>query len=140
MMRLILPPMMRRFVSLASLAAAAAVTLTAQPRLTIDYAAMARTIVERLFLAPGERVIAVAHPGTFADLIPHLRYEVMKAGGIDLGLGIVDRGAGLLHINEGIGNFAECGLDGLLIVCDGGTLACPRLACARPIFAGVKDR
>ena len=78
--------MMRRFVSLASLAAATAVTLTAQPRLTIDYQAMARTIVGRLSLTPGERVISVAHPGTFADLIPHLRYEVMKAGGIDLGV------------------------------------------------------
>lgn len=79
-------PMMRLFVSLVSLAAATAVTLTAQPRLTIDYPAMARSIVGRLSLAPGERVISVAHPGTFADLIPHLRYEVMKAGGIDLGV------------------------------------------------------
>ena len=78
--------MMRLFCSLASLAAAAAVTLAAQPRLTIDYDAMARTIVARLALAPGERVISVAHPGTFADLIPPLRYEVMKAGGIDLGV------------------------------------------------------
>jgi len=71
---------------LASLVAATAVTLTAQPRLTLDYPAMARTIVGRLALTPGERVISVAHPGTFADLIPHIRYEVMKAGGIDLGV------------------------------------------------------
>jgi aminopeptidase len=77
---------MRLLVSLASVVAAAAVTLTAQPRLTLDYPAMARTIVERLALQPGERVISVAHPGTFADLIPHIRYEVMKAGGIDLGV------------------------------------------------------
>ena len=47
---------------------------------------MARTIVERLALTPGERVVSVAHPGTFADLIPHIRYEVMRAGGIDLGV------------------------------------------------------
>ena len=47
---------------------------------------MARTIVERLALAPGERVVSVAHPGTFADLIPHIRYEVMRAGGVDLGV------------------------------------------------------
>ena len=58
----------------------------AQPQLTLDYAAMAHTIVERLALAPGERVVSVAHPGTFADLIPHIRYEVMRAGGIDLGV------------------------------------------------------
>jgi leucyl aminopeptidase (aminopeptidase T) len=77
---------MRLLASLASVVAATAVTLTAQPRLTLDYPAMARTIVERLALQPGERVISVAHPGTFADLIPHLRYEVMTAGGIDLGV------------------------------------------------------
>ena len=35
---------------------------------------------------PGERVIAVAHPGIFQDLIPHIRYEVMRAGGVDLGV------------------------------------------------------
>ena len=64
----------------------ASAALVAQPRLTLDYSAMARTIVERLALAPGERVVSVAHPGTFADLIPHLRYEVMRAGGVDLGV------------------------------------------------------
>ncbi len=58
----------------------------AQPQLTLDYGTMARTIVERLALAPGERVVSVAHPGTFADLIPHIRYEVMRVGGVDLGV------------------------------------------------------
>ena len=77
---------MRLFMSLATLLAATAVTPMAQPRLTLDHPAMARTMVERLALTPGERVISVAHPGTFADLIPHLRYEVMRAGGIDLGV------------------------------------------------------
>jgi hypothetical protein len=61
-------------------------TLAAQPRLTLDYAAMASRIVQQLALKPGERVFSVAHPGTFADLIPHLRYQVMRAGGIDLGV------------------------------------------------------
>lgn len=62
------------------------IAAAAQPRLTLDYPAMARTIVRQLALTPGERVMAVAHPGTFADLIPHIRYEVMKAGGVDLGV------------------------------------------------------
>jgi len=75
----------RAFLVIASTIAATA-ALVAQPQLTLDYAAMARTIVERLALAPGERVVSVAHPGTFADLIPHLRYEVMRAGGVDLGV------------------------------------------------------
>ena len=61
-------------------------TLSAQPRLTFDHAAMARRIVQQLALRPGERVLSIAHPGTFADLLPHIRYEVMRAGGIDLGV------------------------------------------------------
>lgn len=77
--------MMRLLVLLVSVVGVA-VTLPAQPRLTLDDPGMARTIVERLALTPGERVISVAHPGTFAGLIPHIRYEVMKAGGIDLGV------------------------------------------------------
>jgi hypothetical protein len=32
------------------------------------------------------RFTAVAHPGLFDELIPYLRYEVMKAGAIDLGV------------------------------------------------------
>jgi leucyl aminopeptidase (aminopeptidase T) len=75
---------MRSLVFLASLALVA--TLSAQPRLTLDHAAMARRIVTQLALKPGERVLSIAHPGTFADLIPYLRYEVMRAGGIDLGV------------------------------------------------------
>ncbi|MGQ0736777.1 MAG: aminopeptidase [Acidobacteriota bacterium] len=61
-------------------------TLYAQPRLTFDHAALARRIVQQLALEPGERVLSVAHPGTFADLMPHVRYEVLRAGGIDLGV------------------------------------------------------
>jgi leucyl aminopeptidase (aminopeptidase T) len=75
----------RAFLFIASMISATT-ALVAQPQLTLDYAAMARTIVERLALAPGERVVSVAHPGTFADLIPHIRYEVMRAGGVDLGV------------------------------------------------------
>ena len=58
----------------------------AQSRLTLDYSAIARRIVQQLALKPGERVISIAHPGVFADLVPHIRYEVMQAGGIDLGV------------------------------------------------------
>jgi leucyl aminopeptidase (aminopeptidase T) len=75
---------MRRFV-LALLTMTLAATIAAQPRLTIDYSAMAKRIVQQLALKPGERVISVAHPGIFEDLLPYLRYEVMRAGGIDLG-------------------------------------------------------
>src|SRR5262249_58004032 len=56
------------------------------PRLTLDYRALARRLVTQLALTPGERVMSIAQPGVFADLIPYIRYEVMKAGGIDLGV------------------------------------------------------
>jgi hypothetical protein len=59
---------------------------TAPPRLTLDWEAMARKIVEQLAFEPGETFLAVAHPGNFDELIPHLRYEAMKAGAVDLGV------------------------------------------------------
>ena len=52
------------------------------PRFTMEWEAVAAHLVERLDLQPGERFLAVAHPGLFDELIPHLRYEVMKAGGV----------------------------------------------------------
>ena len=60
--------------------------LVAQPKLTLDYAAIARRLVRQLALRPGERVMSIAHPGLFEDLAPYIRYEVMRAGGIDLGV------------------------------------------------------
>ena len=56
------------------------------PRLTMEWEALAAHIVGRLDLQPGERFLTVAHPGLFDELIPHLRYEVMKSGGVDLGV------------------------------------------------------
>ena len=68
--------------------AAVLFTLTpaAQPQLTLDYSAMARTIVRQLALTPGERVVSVGHPGTAVELIQQIRYEVMRVGAIDLGV------------------------------------------------------
>jgi leucyl aminopeptidase (aminopeptidase T) len=63
-----------------------AATLIAQPRLTFDYPAIAKRLVQQLALKPGERVLSIAHPGTFDDLVPYIRYEVMRAGGVDLGV------------------------------------------------------
>ena len=63
-----------------------AVTIAAQPRLTLDYPAIAKRLVQQLALKPGERVLSIAHPGTFEDLLPYIRFEVMRAGGVDLGV------------------------------------------------------
>ena len=76
---------MRRLV-LIVFAVALAVTLEAQPRLTFDYPAIATRLVQQLALTPGERVMSIAHPGVFDDLLPYIRYEVMRAGGVDLGV------------------------------------------------------
>jgi leucyl aminopeptidase (aminopeptidase T) len=63
-----------------------AAPLIAQPRLTFDYSAIAQRLVRQLALQPGERVMSIAHPGVFDDLLPYIRYEVMRAGGVDLGV------------------------------------------------------
>jgi leucyl aminopeptidase (aminopeptidase T) len=76
---------MRR-VSLVLVSLMFAATLVAQPRLTLDYSAIAKRLVQQLALKPGERVLSIAHPGVFEDLVPYIRYEVMRAGGIDLGV------------------------------------------------------
>ena len=61
-------------------------TPSAQPNPALDWPAIADCLVRQLALAPGERVLIVAHPGVFEDLVPHVRYAVMKAGGVDLGV------------------------------------------------------
>jgi leucyl aminopeptidase (aminopeptidase T) len=60
--------------------------LFAQARLTLDYPAMAKRLVAQLALKPGEKVLSIAQAGVMTDLLPHLRYEVMRAGGVDLGV------------------------------------------------------
>src|SRR5262249_60264476 len=69
-----------------TVALACGATVAAQPRFAYDYPAIAKRLVQQLALKPGERVMSLAHPGTFADLVPYIRYEVMRAGGIDLGV------------------------------------------------------
>lgn len=56
------------------------------PRHSLDHEAMARKIVERLDLREGETFLALAHPDELDELIPLLRYEVMRAGAVDLGV------------------------------------------------------
>ena len=60
--------------------------ISSQPRLTFDWEAMAARLVTQLAPQPGEKILLVARPGNFDDLIPHLRYALMEAGAIDLGV------------------------------------------------------
>ena len=56
------------------------------PQHTMQWEALAQRIVDQLALEPGEKVISVAQPGMFDAFIPHFRYAVMRAGGVDLGV------------------------------------------------------
>ncbi len=56
------------------------------PQRTMQWQALAARIVQQLQLQPGERVISVAQPGMFEELIPQIRYQVMQAGAVDLGV------------------------------------------------------
>ncbi|MBV8201234.1 MAG: hypothetical protein JOZ15_11480 [Acidobacteria bacterium] len=65
--------------------AGANVMPSARKTVALDYQALAQRIVAQLALQPGEKVLLVAYPGLFAELVAPLRYEVMRAGGVDLG-------------------------------------------------------
>lgn len=55
----------------------------------LDYQALAQRIVAQLALQPGERVLLVAYPGMFSELVAPLRYAITRAGGVDLGCWMV---------------------------------------------------
>ncbi len=56
------------------------------PQHSMNWPALAQRIVDQLQLEPGEKVISVAQPGMFEEFVPHFRYAVMQAGGIDMGV------------------------------------------------------
>jgi aminopeptidase len=58
----------------------------AQSQLTLDLPAIAERIVRQLDLKPGEKVLSLAQPGLMDALVPELRYAVIRAGGVDLGV------------------------------------------------------
>lgn len=58
----------------------------AQSQHSFDWPAIAATLVARMAPQPGERLLIVAHPGMFEELIPHLRYAIARAGATDLGV------------------------------------------------------
>jgi hypothetical protein len=57
-----------------------------QPQFSFDWPAIASRLVAQLAPQPGEKLLILAHPGMFEDLIPHLRYAIARAGGIDVGV------------------------------------------------------
>ena len=69
-----------------TLASTTPVAAQSPPRLTWDWPAVAGRLVDQLAPEPGERILLVARPGLFDELIPHLRYALMEAGAVDLGV------------------------------------------------------
>ena len=67
--------------SVVSVASAAA-----QPRLTMEWQAMAERLVAQLDPQPGERILLLSRPGHFDEILPHLRYALMEVGAVDLGV------------------------------------------------------
>jgi len=58
----------------------------AQAQFSFDWPAIASRLVQQLAPQPGERLLILAHPGLFEDLIPHLRYAIVRAGATDVGV------------------------------------------------------
>ena len=79
----------RTLLAVALLLGSAAGVARPLPQHSMDWAGIAAAIIKRLQLEPGEEVVLVANPERFAELVPHLRYGVMAAGGIDLGVILV---------------------------------------------------
>lgn len=59
--------------------------LTAQTS-GLDRAAIARAVVARMALKPGEKVLFVGRPGVFDTLTAFIRQETQRAGGQDMGV------------------------------------------------------
>ena len=60
--------------------------LRAQETVDLEWQSLATVIVERLALEPGEKVLIIAHPGIFHELIHPLQKAVIDSGGVDLGV------------------------------------------------------
>jgi hypothetical protein len=58
----------------------------AQPQFSFDWPAVAAKLVAQMAPQPGEKILILAHPGLFEDLIPHLRYAIARAGATDVGV------------------------------------------------------
>jgi aminopeptidase len=58
----------------------------AQSQFSFDWPAIAARLVTQLAPRPGEKLLILAHPGLFEDLVPHLRYAIARAGATDVGV------------------------------------------------------
>ena len=134
---------MRSWRSAVVLAGVASVTLAAQPaQFSFDYPAIADRVTRQLHLQPGEKVLMVAMPGMFEDLVPHLRHAVIKAGGVDLGVIDVLRepvpaGFDLALLQRGVAASRAAYKDMLRGV--DAAIMMPGAVPAHPVYAAMQD-
>ncbi len=115
---------------------------SAQAQFSFDWPAVAARLVTQLAPQPGEKLLIVAHPGMFEDLIPHLRYAIARAGATDVG--VVDvlaepvpAGWDLEQVRRGSARAREAyramfaGVDGAIMM--------PGAVPAHPAYAALQD-
>jgi hypothetical protein len=114
----------------------------AQAQFSFDWPAIAARLVAQLAPAPGEKILILAHPGLFEELIPHLRYAIARAGATDVG--VVDvlaepvpQGWDLEAVRRGNARAREAyramfaGVDGAIMM--------PGAVPAHPAYAALQD-
>lgn len=114
-----------------------------QAQFSFDWPAIASRLVTQLAPEPGEKILILAHPGFFEDLVPHLRYAIARAGATDVG--VVDvlaepvpSGWDLETIRRGNARAREAyrtmfdGVDGAIMM--------PGATPAHPAYAALQDR
>jgi len=77
---------MKRIAFCAGALLVAAATAAAAQAPPLEWARLAERIVERMALQPGERVLLVGQPETFAPLVRALRERIARTGAVDLGV------------------------------------------------------
>ena len=50
-----------------------------QAQFSFDWPAIAARLVTQLAPRPGEKILILSHSGMFEDLVPHLRYAIVRA-------------------------------------------------------------
>jgi len=115
----------------------------AQAQVSFDWPAIASRLVAQLAPQAGERILILAHPGIFEDLIPHLRYAIARAGATDVG--VVDvlaepvpQGWDLETIRRGNARAREA-YRAMFANVDGAIMM-PGATPAHPAYAALQDR
>ncbi len=113
-----------------------------QAQFSFDWPAIASRLVTQLAPQPGEKILILAHPGLFEDLIPHLRDAIARAEATDAGVvdvlaGPVPQGWDLDVLRRGDQRAREAyramfsGVDGAIMM--------PGATPAHPAYAALQD-